>query len=297
MVYWLAQFVLIHNGDKMSIDLLHDEIDGTSHVILDPVNEFTDNINGLYFVNMNTDKSVRLLLSRPDDLSETPVEFVNQHPHIVIVDNTAQSFCLSPRPIIDISCDGASSHVALELEESKKYKIVLGGQVIAADAKPSQFEAIFATYGMRVNYLAKPVIFTCASYVDTKRFDIPMIVNDINSGYHLTIKDETGLTVLSNDVNYNQTTIGTGTNYAITGIVSTSVIAANAYLLSINIVGINGVAINPKWKVALTPLDSKSAIITPEQYATYGYIPAPAAKLPTMLDNKAYWCIDIGTEW
>lgn len=280
----------------MMTDLLRNEINETDIVLIDGEMANAKPI-GLYFQNLNTDKSVRLMVSRPKDLSEAPVTYENQHPHIVIVDNTAQSFCLSPRPTLDISCDGATSHVALELEESKKYKIVLGGQVIAAEAKPSQFEAIFASYGMRVNYLAKPTIFNCASYVDTKRFDIPMIVDDVNAGYQLTVTDETGLTVLSNVVNYNQTTIGTGVHYAITGIVSTSIIAANAYLLSINIVGINGVAINPKWKVALKPLDSKSAIITPEQYASRGYIPAPTAKLPTLLDNTAYWCIDIGTEW
>lgn len=281
----------------MSIDLLHDEIDGTSHVILDPANEFTDNINGLYFVNMNTDKSVRLLLSRPDDLSEEPVDYINQHPHIVIVDNTAQSFCLSPRPVIEISCDGASSHLALELEESKTYKIVLGGQVIAANAKPSQFEAILASYGLRVNYLLKPAVFNCASYIETKRFELPILVNDVNASYQLTVQDSNNNLVLNNEIRFNQTTIGTGVNYAITGIVSSSVIAANAYLFSFNIVGINGSNINSDWKVSLTPKDTTAALIDASEYVTYGYIPAVDAKLPSIFEGSAFWCVDIGSDW
>lgn len=281
----------------MSIDLLRDEVEGLASIVLDPTDTFTDGISGLYFANMNTDKSVRILMSRPDDLSEEPVDYVNQHPHIVIVDNTAQSFCLSPRPAIEISCDGASSHLALELEESKTYKIVLGGQVIAANAKPSQFEAILASYGLRVNYLLKPAVFNCASYIETKRFELPILVNDVNASYQLTVRDSNNNLVLNNEIRFNQTTIGTGVNYAITGIVSSSVIAANAYLFSFNIVGINGSNINSDWKVSLTPKDTTAALIDASEYATYGYIPAVDAKLPSIFEGSAFWCVDIGSDW
>lgn len=280
----------------MTIDILRDEIKQTDKLTTDDIDSATQ-IIGLYFGNLNNDKSEKVLISRPADLSEVPSNYVHQHPKISIIDDTTRGFVLGQRPAININCDGATSYVAIELEQSKQYKIILDGQVIATSAKPSEIEAILSTYGLRIDYLRKPPSFHCAEYVETRSFDIPVAISDINAKFKIKITDESGLVILNNEVQYGDTNFGAGKIYPLTGIIATSIISPGNYLISITIANIIAKNFNPNWKVEFIPMDNTSRVIDTSSYNDASYIPSDTAVLPTVHLDNGFWCINVGTNW
>lgn len=265
-------------GNEANVDL-------SAHTDTSPVH------NGLYFLNLNRDKSVRILASRSAGLKD--VSYVNQHPHILDVDDNTRGICLSPRPALNISCTGASSDVAIELDQSKTYKVILGGQTIATAANPSQLEALLTAQGLRVAFFARPTIFNCASYALSNRFALPVVVEDTSGEYLLKITDADGDTITSQVLTYGGSNFSSGAPYNISGVIASSVISAKTYLLNFNLVFGAGQAYNPNWKISVEPVGSSGRILKPEEYASYGYIPAQNAHLPTLLDGVGYWCITV----
>lgn len=274
----------------MSNDLLREDLEALGDVDLSN-DKFIQDTDGLYFANINKDKSVRILIDRLDGLSNDTYkeQYPNQHPYIDIMNQTTYGFCLSPRPNLDISCDGATSSVAFDLSQSRKYRIILDGQTIATAAKPSEIEALFSPRGIKSMYLAKPMVFNCASYTPAAKISIPIIINDTTSNFHLEVTDENGRVIVSNDISYNATNIGSA---SVTGIVSVSKLTGKAYLLNITVAAISSEIISRKWRFAITPKDNKSSLLAPSTYAANGYT-GTQDFLPTYLEGAAYWCANV----
>lgn len=274
----------------MSNDLLREDLEASGDVDLSN-DKFIQYTNGLYFANINKDKSVRILIDRIEGLSDDTQkeQYPNQHPYIDVMNQTTYGFCLSPRPNLDISCEGATSSVAFDLSQARKYRVILDGQTIATAAKPSEIEALFSPRGIKTAYLAKPMVFNCASYTPTAKISIPIAINDTTSNFHLEITDENGRVIVSNDIRYNATNIGSA---SVTGIVGVSKLVGDAYLLNITIAAISSEVSSRNWRFALTPKDNKSSLLSPSAYIANGYT-GTQDFLPTYLEGTAYWCANV----
>lgn len=274
----------------MSNDLLRDELENVGDIDMSG-DVFVQNTYGLYFANVNRDKSVRILIDRPEGLSADTqkTKYPHQHPYIDVMNATTYGFCLSPRPALDISCTDATPAVAFDVSQSRKYRIVLDGQVIATAAKPSEFETLFASRGLKTAYLAKPMVFNCATYTPANKISLPITITDTTSKFMLSITDETGRQIVQSEVGYNASNIGSAN---VTGIVGVSKLSGtNAYLLNITLAAIASNITSRKWRFAIKPMDNKSVLLDPANYAANGYTGKDF--LPTYLESSAYWCADV----
>lgn len=144
----------------MSNTPIKDQLDGILANI-GTVNE--QGVKGLYFRNLNRDRPVRIVASRPSAVSaSTDVE--NNNTTIEQIDSNTVGFCLSPRAPLNIQCVGATSAVALEMKPGKKYKVVLNGVTISIDSDVTQIRELLSMYNLVVDYVIAPREYYCTEY-------------------------------------------------------------------------------------------------------------------------------------
>lgn len=166
-------------------------------------------VSGLYFRNLNRDRAVRVVATRPNPIAAT-MNIENNNPTIEQIDDNTVGFCLSPRPPLNIQCVDATSSVALEMKVGKKYKIVLNGNTITIDASVTQLREILSQYGLTVDYVIAPREYYCTEYVKGSTVAIALDTVDTNKPLLFTLTTDTG-EVIQENINTGSSLFSLGT--------------------------------------------------------------------------------------
>lgn len=249
---------------------------------------------GLYFQNLNRDRSVRIIASRPVALSKDNA-LSNNNRTIESLDANTVGFCLTPRPALEISCDGATSDFAVQLKGGKTYKVVVDGQVISTAATVQQLAQLMQPYAVETTYLRLPRQFQCSTYTAINTINIPLTTNGTTADIKLTLTPTSGnpivldFTTASSLINYNGKTLFV-TLKTLSDNPSVQIISVDLSQL------IDDVTVDYKIECkSLTTNVSVLSLVELLTRSTDATIDRTEKFYPTIDSGNGYWCVKLRT--